>query len=380
MKKILLWVGILSFIGSTATADYYYMKKLEELSHVKTMKVQTKTLNETLIASGKVVPAGIERVSLDPSKGAVKEIFVEEGDEVTAGTRLLKYADGEIVRQTALLELKKQRVEAQINYLNDRIDELDNQIDVAENDDLSEQVTRQLENEKSEAAYQLELADYDLQEFELQLQQLRDQEEALVVESDTAGVVVNVNEDIASNAAVITIASSVFEIEGTLSEYDTAAVEKGQEVTVTAKALPEKSWSGEISDVSSLPVSSESIAGGRGDQVTAYPFSVTFAETPDQLKQGYHVNLEIVVAKHEGAVVLPFDSIINENGKEYVYVFKSGKIEQREISTGLVKGKWNEITSGLKKGETVVLDPSEDLYDGMEVTPDDPTGKRDKKV
>jgi HlyD family secretion protein len=370
-QKMLVWLGIVLFIGSTTTADYTYMEKLKKASHVKTVNVETKTIKETLTASGKIVPTQIEHIYRDPSKGTMKEVLVEEGQEVKQGTSLIQYTDEETDQQLQRFELKKQRVNMQIDHWNEQLDDLEQRTNNADEEDFSPTAIQQMESKQEDMSFQIKMANHEMREIDMQIDQLRQKEEKLMITSNITGIVSSVKENTAPNEPVITIVSNVFEIEGTLSEYDAVVVEKGQEVTITAKALPDENWSGEISEISSIPAPNDISPEDAEQQVTTYPFSVTFAENPDEsMKQGYHMNLEIVVSKHESALVLPAHAIINQDAEEYIFVVKEGKLERRNIETGLVNGKWKEITNGMKKGETVVLAPSDDLYDGMEVTVD----------
>ncbi len=56
-----------------------------------------------------------------------------------------------------------------------------------------------------------------------------------------------------------------------------------------------------------------------------------------------------------------------EQGKSFVFAVEKGKAVRREVKVGISDGDRLEIRSGVKPGETVVLNPPEDLKSGVEV-------------
>lgn len=69
-----------------------------------------------------------------------------------------------------------------------------------------------------------------------------------------------------------------------------------------------------------------------------------------------------------GALV-PADAIASRDGKDVVFVVVGvddgeGTVDVREVAVGRSLGGDREATSGLSGGETVVLDPADDLADG----------------
>ncbi len=46
---------------------------------------------------------------------------------------------------------------------------------------------------------------------------------------------------------------------------------------------------------------------------------------------------------------------------------KKGKLRKQNVKKGSTDGDWTEITEGVTVGQKVVKNPSDDVYDGMEV-------------
>ncbi len=66
-------------------------------------------------------------------------------------------------------------------------------------------------------------------------------------------------------------------------------------------------------------------------------------------------------------VLVPDEAIVQRDGKDVSFVLKDGHAERRAIRVGGTSGGKQQILSGLSDGETVILDPPEQLADGMPV-------------
>jgi HlyD family secretion protein len=87
-----------------------------------------------------------------------------------------------------------------------------------------------------------------------------------------------------------------------------------------------------------------------------------------ELRQGFHVSLEIKAGDSTKKVAIPHPALIDEAGIKIVYILKDGILERREVQTGVMNDAFIEVTSGITPGELVVLTPTEAMHDGMEVT------------
>ncbi len=94
------------------------------------------------------------------------------------------------------------------------------------------------------------------------------------------------------------------------------------------------------------------------------------AEVPNadgRLKHGMFGRLDLVVERHEDAVVAPLNSISWEGDKQFVYRIKDGKIARAEVKTGLRNDVHVEILQGVSPGESVVAGDLLDLREGEAV-------------
>lgn len=83
------------------------------------------------------------------------------------------------------------------------------------------------------------------------------------------------------------------------------------------------------------------------------------ADVPAQtgLRPGLFVRARIIVSESQPALAVPTNAVIVFAGIEKVITVEDGKARERTISTSRRLAGWVEVTSGLKSGDAVVLDP-----------------------
>jgi RND family efflux transporter MFP subunit len=95
---------------------------------------------------------------------------------------------------------------------------------------------------------------------------------------------------------------------------------------------------------------------------------LAWVKNPGVLKPGFFAEVSLASESRKGATVVP-ESAVQASEQGFVsYVVKEGKAEMRPIRIGLRTGTGVvEILSGLKAGDTVVVEGSDRLANGMPV-------------
>ena len=97
------------------------------------------------------------------------------------------------------------------------------------------------------------------------------------------------------------------------------------------------------------------------------------------LKPGVTIKATIFYKESKNVTKLPYSSVINENGKYYVFVVgKGNKVSKREVKVGLNDDSYYEITSGVSLGEKVITVADETLKDGQKIKIADPKKHKDE--
>jgi membrane fusion protein (multidrug efflux system) len=95
---------------------------------------------------------------------------------------------------------------------------------------------------------------------------------------------------------------------------------------------------------------------------------------PDQtLRAGMSGKLRVLSNATEKSVVIPFKAINEQLGEFFVYVADSTKATQRKVMLGKQVGKNVIVKSGLKEGETIVVEGIQNLREGSAIQVAEPT-------
>ncbi|ULQ52451.1 HlyD family secretion protein [Flavihumibacter fluvii] len=168
MNKKLLWIiiGVLALIGGLFGLKKAGVIGKEEGIKVTTEKVQTRTIIETVNASGKVYPEVEVKVSSDIS-GEIIELTVEEGDSVTKGQMLARiFADIYVTQRDQVAAAVRQQ-EAMVNNSTAQLEALRSTMTQTEAQYkrqeklMQEKVISRAEFEQAENAYNTAKANYN---------------------------------------------------------------------------------------------------------------------------------------------------------------------------------------------------------------------------
>lgn len=382
---------------------------------VQVQKVKKEKLTENILLTGKIVPDDEQKIYKNPENGEIVEFKVKENDKVKKGDPLFVYDAKQIEREYHAAAANRDRMKQQVAMLEKQINELSQQIEAVnklgnasngenglEMVDAWQSELRQLEMEKSQLVMELESVRAETGIIQAEINELDEKKKALTVTSSIDGTVVKVNKTASQNDAgmeepVIHIVSNKpFKVIGTMSEYDAVKIKPDQLVVIRPKVYKDREWKGKVESVSSYPSDD---SGGEMDMfadgemnVTMYPFTVAIEDDTKDLRQGFHVTLEVDVSGTEEALVIPHSAILDafmlgmheeetdlvdelmgfgggfvDEEQQYVYVLVDGKLELREIETGKMSDQYVEILSGIELDELVVINPTDKMHDGMEV-------------
>ncbi len=346
--------------------------------------------------SGRVVQSHTETIYVNPTKGSINEIFVKEGDTVTKGQKLFSYEDTTIAAEIGQAEVNKKLAETTVTQKNDQIASLEKEIQTAISASTSSPNTtdanntdknatntantpqiQSLQAELNTAKEELNAAQLKVEQSTLEAEKLKAQQESLTVNSNSDGVVLNLNKSIGQGykatdkqqISIMQIASNEpFQIEGKLTEEEKAKVEPGQAIKVSSKVVTDKSWKGSISEVSNYPMNDQSTNQDKNSKKEAIPY-YTFRATLDSqenLYPGYETNLEVVVQSKD-LLAIPETSVKGSGKSKYVYVLKKGTIYKQNVKTGQKQGKYVAILKGVKEGDKVGKNPSWTVRPGTKI-------------
>lgn len=147
-----------------------------------------------------------------------------------------------------------------------------------------------------------------------------------------------------------------------VGEADAPKVTIGMPVLIRLEAVPKKVYHGMVKGISALATESNPWEGGTPGKRN-FEVQVAIKERdPSTIKPGMTADVEFIESELKSAVFVPIESVIEQNGRTYVYAKEAGKYRKAEVKTGKSNDNFICITKGLKIGQVVALrDPTRDL-------------------
>ena len=143
-----------------------------------------------------------------------------------------------------------------------------------------------------------------------------------------------------------------------IANPDFPLIEVGQEVRVTNFALKDEEFSGTVTMIS--PVADQ--------QTRAFKTEVTIDNQDEKLRPGMYVQADIVVARHEDAMVVPPELVLTRNNKRVVFIVEDEKAVAREVDIGIETRDGAEVVSGIEPDNALIVEGFETLRDGTPVS------------
>ncbi|HYE68883.1 MAG TPA: efflux RND transporter periplasmic adaptor subunit [Anaerovoracaceae bacterium] len=195
------------------------------------------------------------------------------------------------------------------------------------------------------------------------------------IKSPIAGTVTRVNVNIGRYANDTENAEPMFVVEDLqnlkmdvrISEYDISKIQVGQKVTITAEVLGDDSVEGTVSRISPTGELKDATS-----KEMVIPVQIDVKKENSKLIAGVTAKAKIEIEKKSDVLSAPIDSVLEDptSGDSYVMVLNGTTLKKVSVELG-IEGDFNvEISSGkLKAGDLVVLNPTFEMTDGMEVAP-----------
>lgn len=371
-KKISIIIGVVSLVSIMISVSVY-REVFAKGPSVETTEMKEEEISSELMIPGSVRLEEEQILYSSPEKGELKELLVEEGQEVKKDTVIARL-------QNPQLELELEQNKLSIESANLKINQLDNQLKLLKEKEktLSDQVgkkeaKKQLDPEYGQLEMEKKLANLELKQTSLQKDMLSKRQSELEIKSTIDGVVLTVNKP-DSISHENSLAEPIIHIgkldsmivTGLLSEYDTLKVNNGQKVTLRTDAIPDQEWQGEIIKISLLPEQNQT-ALQSGNQAVQYPVTMKIAGESKALKPGFQVIMEIETDKKQ-TKVLSIDALHDDGDEPYVFIIKDGIASKKKVKTGITSGSKIEILEGISMDDKVMINGPESIKDGMEVT------------
>ena len=277
------------------------------------------------------VEAEVKNNIAPQSMGRISKIFVEVGDHVRKGQKLVQMDAANLKQLT--LQIENQKVDFA------RIKEL-------------YAVGGVSKAEFDNAKMSLEVAETQYNNI-MENTQLMSPIDGIVTARNYD------NGDLYSGAAILTVEQiRPVKLLVNVSENYYSKVEKGDKATITLDALPGESFTATVS--LKYPTINAS--------THTFPVELTLANKDEKVRPGMVARAELNFGT-EDRVVVPDVAIVKQpgSGERFVYVYENGKVTYVKVDLGQRLGDAYELIGGIADGATVVIAGQGRLSDGIEV-------------
>ena len=211
----------------------------------------------------------------------------------------------------------------------------------------------------------IQSASESLRSAEISMQNLQDTMNNYTITAPISGTIIEKDAKVGDavktgDTLCIVYDLSYLEMNINVDELQISSISVGQQVQITADAVPDKTYVGTVTRVS--------MKGTANGGTTTYPVTIRIDDT-DGLRPGMNANAEIVVAEANNALAVPNAAVVRGS---YVLVTKDSPsaanadtaMEAPEgfvyvpVKTGVSDDDYTQIVSGIQEGDTIGYDPS----------------------
>ncbi len=351
-------------------------------------KVKRGKITSFISASGNVRPVTEVQVSSDVS-GRVVSLPVKEGQKVTKDQLLVQIDSSSYQAQVNQSQANMEQARASLIQSDaqwHRVQEL-----------YKSRLISTQEMENTRAQYQQNLA--RTKQAKAELDQAIDNLNETTITAPINGtitrldielgeIVVTGTMNFAGTVLMIIADLSKMRIECDVDEADIITVHTGEKAKITIDALPDTIFNGIVSEIGNaqstknINNSQQSLGGSNvtgSNPTVSYTVKVEFNDYKGNLKPDMTVNVDIITAAKENALIIPVQAVIpqsithNDSSSKQdtlgvkrttytVFTIEKNHARFQPVTTGIFGEDDVEITKGLNEGQIIITGPFSTLH------------------
>ena len=385
------WLTPLIFLAVAAVGvGLWFWRQMPRPAEVRTVPVRALNAEQgasrTLLNASGYVEARRAATVSSKVTGKVVEVLIEEGMKVDAGQVLARLDDSNI-KESLLI------AEAQLESARKVVDETRPNLRFASaekkrfTDLVATQAASQSDYNRAETQAQaleatLARQELDVKVAERQVSSWKQQMDDNIIRAPFAGVITTKDSQPGemispvsagggfTRTGICTIVDmSSLEIEVDVSESYINRVQSGQRVEATLDAYGD--WR--------IPAKVIAIIPAADRQKATVKVRIGFERLDPRILPDMGVKVAFLSVAEEKSTtpqrqfIVPTAAVQKVDGREVVWVVKDRKVERRAVAVAQVTGDEATLSAGLFAGETVVIQTSQALSDGVKVTVSDST-------
>lgn len=343
---------------------------------VNVSTLSQRVISPSILASGFL--AHEEEVMLSSEViGKVSELFVEEGDTVTAGQLLLQVDDKNFIAGLEQSEAAERINTIDIERQEVRIENLSRQFErsrsLHERKMIGDNEFDNLKNQLDLARIDLKSSTERLTQARAQLDQVNDNLSKTKIVSPIEGVITSLDIKVGETAiasstnipgsSLMTIANpaSIY-TEVLVDEADVANIQIGQRTEIVAIAYPDQPMQGVVRYIANTA----KIAPGR--QGLSFTVKIEITDAGDvTLRPGMSCRAEIFTRQDQEVVAVPIQALIFEEDRSalrseyFIFVNDGGIARKTKVEVGISDDEYQELMTTIDDSIEIVVGPDQEL-------------------
>ena len=343
---------------------------------VNVSTLSQRVISPSILASGFL--AHEEEVMLSSEViGKVSELFVEEGDTVTAGQLLLQVDDKNFIAGLEQSEAAERINTIDIERQEVRIENLSRQFErsrsLHERKMIGDNEFDNLKNQLDLARIDLKSSTERLTQARAQLDQVNDNLSKTKIVSPIEGVITSLDIKVGETAiasstnipgsSLMTIANpaSIY-TEVLVDEADVANIQIGQRTEIVAIAYPDQPMQGVVRYIANTA----KIAPSR--QGLSFTVKIEITDAGDvTLRPGMSCRAEIFTRQDQEVVAVPIQALIFEEDRSalrseyFIFVNDGGIARKTRVDVGISDDEYQELMTTIDDNIEIVVGPDQEL-------------------
>jgi HlyD family secretion protein len=373
-KKMVL---VLLLVGTVVALPYINRSVFgTDAKVVNVSTLSQRVISPSILASGFL--AHEEEVMLSSEViGKVSELFVEEGDTVTAGQLLLQVDDKNFIAGLEQSEAAERINTIDIERQEVRIENLSRQFErsrsLHERKMIGDNEFDNLKNQLDLARIDLKSSTERLTQARAQLDQVNDNLSKTKIVSPIEGVITSLDIKVGETAiasstnipgsSLMTIANpaSIY-TEVLVDEADVANIQIGQRTEIVAIAYPDQPMQGVVRYIANTA----KIAPSR--QGLSFTVKIEITDAGDvTLRPGMSCRAEIFTRQDQEVVAVPIQALIFEEDRSalrseyFIFVNDGGIARKTKVEVGISDDEYQELMTTIDDSIEIVVGPDQEL-------------------
>jgi RND family efflux transporter MFP subunit len=351
MRKLLASLAILSMLVSCSIQKEMPIAKIDYIP-VKVDIVKVSSLKRFTDLNGYIQPSEIVPIVIPPNQN-IKKVHVEESSVVLKDDLLVSLDTNLLDKKIRSLLTQKNEIDKHLKNRKKNKAETNKSFfsifsNTSQTEDVVDEVSKMNSNLLKSKQFEIASA----------LEELKMLKEKSNIRTPINGVVTNI--EVKENSIPNPTSPSLFvanldTIEGVFlaNQFQVQNIKSGQSVVIYIDGFKDEILS-EVISVSSIPKAGTEM----------YEVKVRFNNNNINLRGGMKASATVITKLVDKALTVPVTSIFYIKNQPYVYKVVENRAIAQKVSLGIRQNEHYQITSGLKRGESIINDGKESVRDG----------------